>query len=451
LDDQPFRHPLAALRAELGLSAVQYLRRLDERHRALGFGHMATRREKVARWEAGVYEPDTTAQLAMAHLHGVPRKAARTLGWPQWLLLAFPDDRAVLDSPWTPAGTVASIAASVRGGLMDRRGFLIASGAALTDLAADWSNALTDLPDAQSSGRRRLTAAMVNHLEQRLDDLRHLDDVLGGGELRASAVAEYNLLSKLAHEAVYDGTVGRRLLSTLAEASRMCGWLHFDTGRHAAAQTFYITSLRASATAGDPQVGANALAFMAIQTYSVGSPQDAVNLVRAAQAKVLGHSTPRVQSMLHARAARALSKTGDLAGCAGELDAARDAYAAGAHDDDPPWAYWLTAGEIEMLAGSSALDLHDPARALTHFAAARQAAYSSDGYVRDNALYLARAAHAHLALGDLEAACSTAAEALSQNDSVDSLRPSNALGDFRDRLAPYHSARVVREFLSIDA
>ncbi|XDO64589.1 hypothetical protein HEP84_58380 [Streptomyces sp. RLB1-33] len=84
----------------------------------------------------------------------------------------------------------------------------------------------------------------------------------------------------------------------------MCGWLQFDTGHHARAQRFYITALRASATAGDHQVGANTLAFMAIQVYSKGNPREAVGLVRTAQDATARKATPRVKSMLHARAYR---------------------------------------------------------------------------------------------------------------------------------------------------
>ncbi|MFI9206391.1 tol-pal system YbgF family protein [Streptomyces sp. NPDC053048] len=450
--DKPFRHPLAALRHELDLTAEEYLDRLSPVHAALGYGHLSTRREKVTRWESGIHAPETVTQYAMAAFHNVPREAVDDMGWPHWLLIAFPDDRPILDSPWTPMGTVRSVAAAARGGSVDRRGFLIASGTTLTAVTAGWTDALsTTHAVAATRGRRRLTADTITRLEQRLDDLRRLDDVLGGGELRPAAAAEFQLLSALANDATYTEDVGRRLLAALAEASRMCGWLHFDAGRHAGAQSFYITALRASATAGDRATGANILAFMAIQTYSTGNPQDAVNLVRTAQEQAAGHSTPRVRAMLHARAARALSKTGDRKACARELDAARDAYAHGTHDDDPPWSYWLDAGEIEMLSGSSALDLGDPRTALHYFEAAYKAAYATDGYVRDHALYLTRAAQAHLDLGDLDAACATATKALTQTDGVDSSRPSDALDGIRSQLMPHRHVRAVRQFLSLSA
>ncbi|WP_158575924.1 hypothetical protein [Streptomyces corynorhini] len=333
---------------------------------------------------------------------------------------------------------------------MDRRGFLISTGAALASVAAHWNDALADLPLSQDSGRR-LTASMVTRLEQRLDDLRHLDDVLSSAELRPSAVAEYNLLSRLAQRATYDGAVGRRLFSNLAEASRMCGWLYFDAGLNATVQRFYITSLRASASAGDHEAGANTLNFMTSQTYTVGNPQDAVNLIRTAQEKISGRTTARVRARLHARAARALSKTGELKSCAHELDAARDAYATGPHDDDPPWAYSLTAGEIEMTAGSCALDLKDPGRALAHFTAAQASEFATTGNVRDSLLYLTRAAQAHLALGDLDATCATATEVFNENNAVGSSRPSDALSSLRDQLITHRDVGVVRDFLNLSA
>ncbi|MEY9839344.1 transcriptional regulator [Streptacidiphilus sp. EB103A] len=447
----PIRNPLAALRAELDLSGEEYLDRLDNSHHALGYGRMAKRREKVSRWETGVHAPDEPTRYAMAHLHGIPPAAVTELGWPGFLLLAFPRDRPVLDSPWSPAGTVAAVAAAARGGSMDRRGFLISSGAALSSIASHWSNAVTAAPLPLAAPGRRLDPDLMTRLERRLDDLRHLDDVLSGSDLLPSAVEEYRLLSGYASNTTCDSTISRRVFTALAEASRMCGWLHFDADQHAQAQRFYITSLRASASAGDAEVGANTLNFMAIQTYSKGNPQDAVNLVRTAQSRVAGMTTPRVRALLHARAGRALSKTGDLKGCAREFNAARDAFSRGTHDDDPPWAYSITEGEIEMLAGSSALDLGDPRRALHSFAAAQQAEYSAAGHVRDGLLYLTRTARAHLELGDVDAACATAAEALQQNSIVNSVRPSDALTDLRDQMAPHREVRAVREFLKMSA
>jgi tetratricopeptide (TPR) repeat protein len=191
---------------------------------------------------------------------------------------------------------------------------------------------------------------------------------------------------------------------------------------------------------------------MAIQTYSVGDPHDAVGLVQTAQDQVRRRTTPLVRSILHARIARAWSKTphGRFA-CASELNAARDALAQGRRDDDPPWAYWVAEGEIEMLAGSCALDLGDPRQALKFFEAARVADYAAQGYVRDNALFLTRAADAHLALGQIGEACGIARQAYEQNGGIDSARPSGAIADFRKRLHPHRTVPAAHEFLELTA
>ncbi|MFG2677395.1 hypothetical protein [Streptomyces sp. NPDC048445] len=60
---------------------------------------------------------------------------------------------------------------------------------------------------------------------------------------------------------VYSEPVGRRLFGAAAEASRSAGWTAYDSGRIAAAERHYIAAMRAAASANDPVVGANTLAF----------------------------------------------------------------------------------------------------------------------------------------------------------------------------------------------
>jgi hypothetical protein len=102
-----------------------------------------------------------------------------------------------------------------------------------------------------------------------------------------------------------------------------------------------------------------------------------------------------------------------------------------------------------MLAGSCALDVGDPKKALAFFEAARAADYASHGYLRDSALFATRAAEAHLALGDIAAACDIARQAYEQNAGVDSARPSGAIADFRKRLVPYRHLPAARDFLEL--
>lgn len=130
----------------------------------------------------------------------------------------------------------------------------------------------------------------------------------------------------------------QQLYSLAAQASRLCGWLCYDSGLHAAAQRYYLTALRASATAGDALTGANTLAFQAIQTYTVGNPHDAAALMHTARASIQGHSTPKTLAILHAREARALSKPNDHQRCDRALNAAFDALTTTC-DHEPQWCY----------------------------------------------------------------------------------------------------------------
>ncbi|MCZ4125432.1 transcriptional regulator [Streptomyces sp. H39-S7] len=332
---------------------------------------------------------------------------------------------------------------------MDRRAFLIATGATLTGAADQWLTSPGQTPPTTASTDRvQVTSSTVDHLDQRLDHLRHLDDSWGGGTLRTLASAELEHIESLLNDGRYTTAVGQRLQSAAAENARLCGWLAFDSGDHAAGQRYYLTALRAAREADDRATGANTLAFMAIQTYSIGNPADAITLVDTAQTALGRNATPRVQAMLHARIARAYAKAGRPRECAHAMTAAYDAYAKGPHDDDPAWCYWLTTGELENLAGSSALDLGDWARALARFDGALAAAYGNDGYQRDHALYLTRAAEAHLAQRDIEQACASAEQAVTLLGGVTSARSSSTLSTFRSKLDPYRDTPAARDFLA---
>jgi hypothetical protein len=111
----------------------------------------------------------------------------------------------------------------------------------------------------------------------------------------------------------------------------------------------------------------------------------------------------------------------------------------------------MTEGEIEMLAGSCALDLGNSRKALAYFDAARTADYSSSGYVRDNAHFLTRRADARLALGEIDEACTTACHAFNGSGGVDSTRPSGAIGNFRDRLRHHQRTPAAADFLDLTA
>ena len=132
------------------------------------------------------------------------------------------------------------------------------------------------------------------------------------------------------------------------------------------------------------------------------------------------------------------------------LEAARTALDKGTHDDDPKTLYWVDYGEVEMIAGSCALQLGDPAEAVRRFQAAVDAAYPGDDeYPRTHAIYLARAAEAHLEMHDLDAAVANARHAARCLGTVDSARSASELTGIRKKLAAHTTSGVVRDFLTV--
>lgn len=431
------RHPLAALRHRRNHTAQQYLQAINERHIALGHGAMAIHRKKISLWESGTVTPEQSAQLAIASLEGLPEEIVHRLPWPEWLLHAL-DDEVLLYVPWTPEGARHALTDTSTGGTMDRRGFLIATGTTLGLVAADWLTAIT----TSSKAYPRIGAEEITHFEARMAELRRLDDELGSGVLRDAAGAEVGLLATLINETSHSPAVERTLYSYAAEASRFAGWVHYDSGHYTAADRFYITAMHASAAGGDVLVGANNLAFMAVQHYTVADPADAVDLLDIAHQSLRSNTSPKTSAIVHARTARAHAKMGDRGKCDAALDAAFSALTTTGHE--PSWAYWVTPTELDLLAGSCHLDLGDPRRALVHFTAAL-CRLDTTQYPASAAIYLARAAQAHLRLGDIDAAAALATQAVDHHSSITSARSDTTINELRNALAHYRSHPVAVE------
>lgn len=437
-------HPLSALLAHNNMTAVSYLKRVADQHRQLGFGGMATRKEKLTRWKR--HPPGRTAQLAIAALHGIDPWEVDRLGWPDFLLLAFPGDRTVLESAWTPAGTLHVL--TDMGGSVDRRGFLIATSAALTASLTQWAAAAPAF--ALSDRARRVGAEAPALFESRLHALRQLDDLVGASQVYSAALVELRLITDLLKNASYSDQVGRRLFACAAEASRICGWCAYDTGRPAESERHFIAALRACGSAGEPTLGATVLAFWANLRYNHCDSRGALQLVDTAMADVHRITSPRAKAMLHARAARAHSKEGESTAAWRQVDAAFAAYSsAPSPDEDLPSLGWITHGELHQVAASSALSLGEPRRALEHFDAAltHTDRYDVGRETRGTAIYMSRQAEAHLALDDLDAAVEVGREVIALMGGIDSARATSTLSELRDGLGRHAHVPAVRNFL----
>jgi transcriptional regulator with XRE-family HTH domain len=400
------RYDLAGRRAVMGFTQEALAELLD------------VRATTVSRWECGQVTPAPWIQPRLAKALGVSRneltqllatrsadradivEVARTMlteihrsGSMRW------EQTNVLAAPWSALGTM-QVLHQLAGGAMDRRDFLTVTTGALAGLA---SSSLATPPLSLSAGS--VSPAVLDRLDSRLADLRTLDDQLGGGtDLRHLVVAELRLLTQVADRCDYDSVAGRRLFSLIAEAGRLCGWVHVDAADHEEGQSYYVAALRSSVSADDPMTGASILKNMADQAVFTGHHQQALALLDAAEQRTKDVTTPRLRALLATHRARSHAMAGDAKSCGRALnDAERHVDNVTATTSDPTGIYYFDEAEFRAQAATCWVFLRQPgkARPLIDSALARM----SPQCLRERAIYHVRSSEAHLQADELDMAC----------------------------------------------
>ncbi|WP_158708768.1 hypothetical protein [Streptomyces sp. NRRL S-920] len=361
------RHPLALLRGRDELSHAAYAKLIADTHAELGFGTMAARREKVARWESGKITPELSAQYAMAHVHGVPRTDVVRLGWPEWLYVAT-GHASLLQQPWSCDEALVALEGIARSSPEPdgRDDAIPACEQSIRSLTTAWLNAAAplDLPDRRGL---RLSASAVSSLELRRLEGRKLFDALGSTGTRILADSWLLLLCDLTRNASYDRATGARLLALTADAACYSGRLAFDLGDQRRAQSAVMAALRAASAAQDNRLGAWALTQFAMQRLHYGEVQTALTLLDAAQhACRRSRYSPRLASLIHVLRGRAYAEQGEHRASAREMDIARTLHSPALHDDDPDCLEWFTGEAIQFHAGAAHFSLNEMGPTVDH-------------------------------------------------------------------------------------
>ncbi|MEV0994698.1 hypothetical protein [Nonomuraea sp. NPDC050202] len=286
----------------------------------------------------------------------------------------------------------------------------------------------------------------MDQIDQLIATRRQMDDEHGGGALVDALHADLQYIASILKHGSYREQVGRRLYAAAAEAARLAGWAAFDSGRHAAAQQYYLVALRSVAAIGDRPMGVNIIGFMGIQAYSTGRLQDATQLMDVATAEASKQTPPIVQSMAWARAGRAYAKVGDSRTAKAALNKAGHFLNKAKDGDSPAWAYWVDETRIAAQVGRALFDLGDDTAAERELLAAVEAC--GDHYPRDRATWLGRVATAQLRQGHLDDGCMSGRQAVDLlADHVDSARGVGFLRIFQQELAAHGSSATAQEFL----
>lgn len=359
------RHPLAVLRARSGYTHGGFARLVADTHAALGFGHMAARREKVSRWESGRAVPEHTAQLAIAHLMSVPDDEVLRRGWPHWLHLATGDASAV-DLPWLASSVPDAVHDAVHERPAERADYLLVRGPAVNGLLRDWRGGLAAARTGPAvrvrTGADRLADRTVATIRHRLGALIHFDTQFSAAWLYAAAAAELQGLASVLAESESRAD----LLRLVADGAVLCGRLARHTGNHVAAQRYHLAALRAATAAGDVGLSVAVLGLHIGQYLDLGAVEEALTLADGALAVCETEEVgPRARALVLARTAAALTLSGDDAGAASAERSARAALLLGGASPAPVRA--VDSVWIDLVLGSARLRREQPDQAVQRF------------------------------------------------------------------------------------
>ncbi|TDC45152.1 XRE family transcriptional regulator [Micromonospora sp. KC207] len=268
-------------------------------------------------------------------------------------------------------------------------------------LTHEWLIGDPPVPRQLRAGRR-IGTGLIETLEARVIELRHLDDTVGSRTLLPVIRTELDHAEHLARTASYTDASGKRLYTVIGELAQLAGWVASDAGRYPDAQRLYLSGVTAAESAGDRALGAQLLSSLAYQITNVGKREDALLITRSA---VTGapDASPLVRALLLERLAWAAARLRDTDTTRRTLDAVNDAY--NQRSDgiaEPEWVYWLNRTEIDVMAARCLIELGTPAAAEPLLTRAL-AGYNHD-HAREVALYQTWLAEGHARAGDLDAA-----------------------------------------------
>ncbi|MDT0344644.1 regulator [Streptomyces litchfieldiae] len=292
---------------------------------------------------------------------------------------------------------------------------------------------------------QRVTAGDIAALRSVADLFRTLDQAYGGGHARQALVRylEHELEPML--RGSYGEQTGRKLFSAAADLTRLAGWTAYDIAAHGLAQRYFVQALRLAQAAGDRAYGSYVLVSMSRQAVYLGHGREAVQLARVAQQGMASSVPPVVQALLHAVEARGHGLLGEVRSCTAALARAERALeSARPGEDVPGWARFFDEAQLADEFAHCHRDLQQYRAAARH--AERSLQLRSPAFARSRLFCRVVLAGARLGLGDVEQACTLAAEAAQQAGEMRSVRAHEYLQDFERRLEPFRDAAAVRVY-----
>jgi transcriptional regulator with XRE-family HTH domain/tetratricopeptide (TPR) repeat protein len=259
--------------------------------------------------------------------------------------------------------------------------------------------------------REHVGAAHVRQVERTVASLYAQDLQFGGADLSDRGQALLRWAYRLMEKGACRPDIEQSPRSAVGNLSLCLGWLVFDAGRHAEASGLYNEALLIARLAGDPLLETHVFSSMSHQATTLGLTRRAVACAQAAQEVARGTATPRVESLLALREARAWAASGESATFEDIRRRACDSFEQGCRDDDPHWIKFLDEADFAGHVGRCYADLHQDARAEHLFRQAFDDLWDSP-YQRNRAAWSLRLACALARQRKLDEACDIGSQIL---------------------------------------
>ncbi|MEU6080116.1 sporulation protein [Streptomyces sp. NPDC047108] len=434
---------LAALMAEAGASNKGLAKRVREtglRHgRRVGTTHVT-----VQRWlNGGGIQPETASLVAEALSSKLQRRITPTdLGFPT----AASSPVAVAPSYATSLPDTLDVLDRLAQQSLDDEqssGVLLpeseVNSAVLSWLISHPDTLRVDVPAQRRVGMRDVAAIRTaGQMFMRLDFL------YGGGHGH-KALRHYfrqEVLPLLS--ASYSAKVGNALFGAATEISQLLGWTAYDTGNHALANRYLLSTLRLTKAIDDRMMGARILSNMSHQANYLGQISRATQLARAATEGGKGRATPRAMAMYAAHEARALSSAQDHTSAARAMNEAEKHLERADSAEDPDWLSYVDEAELVGEFCHCFRDLGRGPESLRY--AERAVALTDPQYARTLGFCRMVLAQSQLLNGELEAAVTTAGLAVEGGDALQSARFQRYVSDFQRDVSSHAGVPAVQAF-----
>ncbi|MGH3874265.1 MAG: hypothetical protein ACRDSR_22650 [Pseudonocardiaceae bacterium] len=332
---------------------------------------------------------------------------------------------------------------------MRRRKLLLGSVFSVAAFAEPTLVALV-VPPVQGTARaagQRVGMADIEVLTEQIAQLSKLGHQFGSGRVREQVVVLLNRETNQLLHGSYSDKTGKALMSGVAQATRLAGFMSADTGRDGLAQRYYIQALDLAMRAGDRFYAAFVLATMSRMTVRIGenTPAEhdtrrhgrhAVALARAGLSITQGVATPALAAELHALEARGLALLGEANAARRAALAAEQRYESVRPGDGPSWqeGFCYSEGGLTSDLAVCLRGIGDTEQATTLGNTALQAC--APWAVRGRCIDQSDLALTHLRGRDLEQAAAYGRDALRTATDVSSTMITQRLGTLHRQIQP---------------